>query len=70
MSNEIKREPETLPARMYYEDAYWELDRTRIWSRAWVLAGLVSDFAKTGDSPVVLHISGYGPTGTKYVSKP
>ena len=30
----------------------------------------VVHFAKTGDSPVVLHISGYGPTGTKYVSKP
>ena len=58
MSNEIKREPETLPARMYYEDAYWELDRTRIWSRAWVLAGLVSDFAKTGDY-VSTTVAGY-----------
>jgi quercetin dioxygenase-like cupin family protein len=27
----------------------------------------VSHFARTSDSPVVLQISGYGPTGTRYV---
>src|ERR1700754_1153205 len=43
------REPETLPARAYWADEYWQLDKREIWSKTWVLAAGVDDFAKTGD---------------------
>lgn len=51
-------EPETLPARAYHDDAHWALDVAHIWRKAWVVVGLVSDFAKTGDY-VTTEIAGY-----------
>jgi choline monooxygenase len=49
--NEIvrTREPETLPARAYWSEEYWDLDRKQIWAKTWVLAASVSDFASIGD---------------------
>jgi len=49
--NEIvrTREPETLPARAYWAEEYWQLDRNEIWAKSWVVAASVSDFAKLGD---------------------
>ena len=49
--NEIvrAREPETLPARAYWAEEYWELDRKEIWAKTWVLAASASDFADIGD---------------------
>lgn len=29
----------------------------------------VAHFARTGNEPVVVHISGYGPTGTRYTER-
>ena len=49
--NEIvrTREPETLPARAYWAEEYWQLDRREIWAKTWVLAASMSDFAAVGD---------------------
>lgn len=49
--NEIvrTREPETLPARAYWADEYWQLDRREIWAKSWVMVAGESDFAATGD---------------------
>jgi len=43
------REPETLPARAYWAEEYWKLDREAIWTKTWVLAAGIDDFAEVGD---------------------
>jgi len=43
------REPETLPARAYWADEYWQLDRREIWARTWVLVAAALDFRAAGD---------------------
>lgn len=49
--NEIvrTREPETLPARAYWAEEYWQLDRDTIWGKTWIMVASVEDFAKEGD---------------------
>jgi len=52
------REPETLPARAYWADEYWEIDRREIWAKSWVVIGGLEDFRKTGDF-VSATVAGY-----------
>jgi phenylpropionate dioxygenase-like ring-hydroxylating dioxygenase large terminal subunit len=58
--NEIvrTREPETLPARAYCAPEYWNIERSQIWARTWVLVAHQSDFAAPGDY-VTATVAGY-----------
>lgn len=49
--NEIvrAREPDTLPARAYWAEEYWQIERREIWARTWVMAASTGELAKTGD---------------------
>lgn len=41
--------PETLPASWYWQPEAWAIERKEIWAKSWVLVGMASQFAATGD---------------------
>ncbi|MBV8977315.1 MAG: aromatic ring-hydroxylating dioxygenase subunit alpha [Alphaproteobacteria bacterium] len=58
--NEIvrPREPETLPARAYWAEEDWAIERREIWAKNWVLVGGLEDLRDRGDY-ISAMVAGY-----------
>lgn len=55
---DLQSSPETLPARWYWSDEAWEIERREIWAKNWFLIGLASQFKAPGDY-VSATVAGY-----------
>ena len=49
----LDHSPASLPARSYYDPAWFEQEQQHLWAKTWIYAGRVSEFSAGNPQPPV-----------------